>query len=113
MTPFGPYYPRVLEPVMLHAERMSELLFLRQLVSVPGTPGHAWVAGRAAEVRCVALVFGHDWHDGYLTAGAAAVELARYLQKMHEELALHLRLKSPSCCTLGFPMMATREASGR
>jgi hypothetical protein len=113
MTPFGPYYPRILEPVMGHAERLSELLQLRERVVVPGAPGYPWLLGRAAEVRCVALVLGHDWHDGHLTAEVAAVQLALYVKRVHDELAQHLKLESPSCCRIGFPIQATTAAPGR
>ena len=113
MTPFGPYYPWVLEPVMGHAERLSELLQLRERVAVPGAPGHPWLVGRAAEVRCVALVLAHDWHDGLLSAEVAAVQLALYVKRVHDELALHLKLESPSCCCIGFPIHATTASTGR
>ncbi len=113
MTPFGPYYPRILEPIMAHAERLSELLQLRERVSVPGALGHGWLVGRAAEVRCVALVLGHDWHDGLMSAEVAAVQLALYVKRVHDELALHLKLESPSCCCIGFPIQATTAVPGR
>jgi hypothetical protein len=113
-TPFGPYYPLVLDPVMRHAERMTELLMLRERISRPGAPGHAWLSGRAAELRRVAHVLGRDWHDGRLSAGAAAIELARYLRLNHEELAQQLNLERPSCCHIGFrPLAFTRGDSER
>jgi hypothetical protein len=111
-TPFGPYYPLVLDPVMRHAERMAELLMLRERLSTPGAPGHAWLSGRAAELRCVALVLGRDWHDGRLSAGAAAIELAHYLRRNHDELAQQLNLERPSCCHIGFPSLAFTRGDG-
>ena len=113
MTPFGPYYPRILEPVMGHAERLSELLQLRERVSAPSAPGHDWLVGRAAEVRCVALVLGCDWHDGLLSAEVVAVQLALYVKRIHDELVMHLKLESPSCCHIGFPIQATAAVASR
>ncbi len=111
-SPFGPYYPLVLDAVMRHAERMSELLMLRERNTAPGAPGHGWLVGRAAELRCVAAVLGRDWHDGKLTPGAAAVELARYLRQNHDGLALHLNLERPSCCLASFAPLAFTRALG-
>jgi hypothetical protein len=98
MTPFGPYYPLALESVMRHAERLTELLTLRERGVAPHDAGGAWITGRAAELRCVATVIGRDWHDGTVSADAAAARLAQHIKQLHEGLAEHLGLQWPSCC---------------
>jgi len=112
MSPFGPYYPLVLDTIMRHAERMTEVLVLYERVSKPDEPGHKWLGGRAAELRCVAAVLGRDWHDGRLSAGAAAVELARYIRDLHDAFTLHLGIDTPSCCRIGFPTVRTATKHG-
>jgi hypothetical protein len=98
MTPFGPYYPLALESVMRHAERLTELLTLCERRVAPHDAGGAWITGRAAELRCVATVIGRDWHDGTVSADAAAARLTRHIKHLHEGLAQHLGLRWPSCC---------------
>ncbi|HEV3194196.1 MAG TPA: lamin tail domain-containing protein [Polyangiaceae bacterium] len=101
MTPFGPYYPLVLDAVMRHAERLTELLALRERALSHGDPGWPWLIGRAAELRCVAAVLGADWHRGRLSADVAAVELAQYVRHLHQGLAEQLGIRKPACCYIG------------
>jgi hypothetical protein len=102
MTPFGPYYPLVLDAVMRHAERLTDLLSLRERALSHRDPGWPWLIGRAAELRCVASVLGADWHKGRIPADVAAVELAQYLRQLHRGLAEHLRIRKPGCCYIGW-----------
>jgi len=101
MTPFGPYYPLVLDAVMRHAERLTELLALRERALSHNDPGRPWIIGRAAELRCVASVLGADWHGGRLSADVAAVELAQYVRHLHQGLAEQLGIRKPACCYIG------------
>jgi hypothetical protein len=100
--PFGPYYPVVLDTVMRHAERQFELLRLRERMANRRDPGRLWLAGRARELRSVANLVARDWHDGRLSAVAAARELTRHIAFVHEGLARHVGIKRPSCCRTHF-----------
>jgi hypothetical protein len=102
MTPFGPYYPLGLDAVMRHAERLTELLALRERGLSHGDPGWPWLIGRAAELRCVASVLGAEWHKGRLSADVAAVELAQYVGHLHQGLAEQLGIRKPACCYIGW-----------
>ncbi len=98
MTPFGPYYPLILQAVMNHAERLAELLARREQGQPTPDGGGAWLIGRAAELRCIAGIVAIDWHEGRLSAEAAACKLARYVRELHDGLAMHLDVAMPGCC---------------
>jgi hypothetical protein len=98
MTPFGPYYPLVLDAVMRHAERLTNVLGPHERALCHRDPGWPWLVGRAAELRCVASVLAADWHKGRISADVAAVELAQHMRQLHRGLAEHVGIRKPGCC---------------
>lgn len=98
MRPASPFYPLVLQAVLNHAARLGELLGQRERTASPFEDGSLWLTGRATELHCVAAMAAVDWHEGRLSAKAAAGRLARYVRDLHDGMAMHLDIATPSCC---------------
>jgi hypothetical protein len=95
---FGPFYPPALQSVVNHAERLSDLLAIRELTPPSEEWAGAWTTGRADEiVRFAEHVIGL-WRERRLGERGAASMLEGYLAVVHEGLARHFGREPPSCC---------------
>jgi hypothetical protein len=99
MPVFGPFYPPVLQAVVDHAERLWDLLALRELTPPTEEWAEAWTMGRADEiVRFAEHVIGL-WEERRLADGGAASMLEGYLAVVHQGLTRHFGFDAPRCCT--------------
>jgi hypothetical protein len=114
----GSRYPVVLQAVMNHATRLRSFLEQREARIDPYDHGAPWLIGRAGEVQCVVALVALDWHQQRLSGEDAAAQLARYVREIHDGLAMHLDIGSPSCCRTvvsarGRPATAPKVAGSR
>ncbi len=103
MSTFGPFYSRILQRAINHAERLADEL-ARALDDVlvassfdPWTPSAAevWLIGRAEEVEAVVADVVLDRQTGRLTDEEAAAEIQHYVDHLIAGLARHVRTRSP------------------
>jgi hypothetical protein len=95
---FGPFYPPALQAVINHAERLSDLLAVRELTPPAEEWAGAWTIGRADEVARFAEHVVGLWQERRLGDRGAASMLEGYLAVVHEGLARHFGRAAPSCC---------------
>jgi hypothetical protein len=106
---FGPFYPPALQTLVDHAERLADLLAVRELTLPVEEWAQAWTMGRADEiVRFTEHVVGL-WERLRLGDGAAASMLEGYLAIVHEGLAIYFARKPPSCCKGGLAYRVARD----
>jgi hypothetical protein len=95
---FGPFYPPVLQSVVNHAERLSDLLAIRELTPPSEEWAEAWTTGRADEIARFAEHVVGLWQERRLGDRGAAAMLEGYLAVVHEGLARHFGREAPACC---------------
>jgi hypothetical protein len=83
---------------MAHAEKFCELLVARERDLTTRDPDALWMMGRAGELRCLAVVLKEDVHEGRLSPGQAAIDLARHLQMLHVGFTRITGIHRPACC---------------
>jgi hypothetical protein len=100
MSPFGTRYPAALQAALNHSQRLREVLAAREARMALDDPRAQWLIGRAGEVQCVVALVALDWHHERVTGEEAAARLGRYIRYLHDGMAMHLDIGSPSCCRL-------------
>ena len=98
MRVFGPFYPPVLQSVVNHAERLSDLLAIRELTPPAEEWAVAWTTGRADEIARFAEHVVGLWQERRLGDRGAAAMLEGYLAVVHEGLTRHFGREAPACC---------------
>jgi hypothetical protein len=98
MSAFGPFYPPLLQDVVNHAERLSELLLAHELAPPADEWAQAWVLGRAEEVARLTEHLIDSWRTRRLDEVQAAAALRDYVAAVHEGMAAHLGCTAPVCC---------------
>lgn len=99
MSPFGPFYPPVLQRAVIHAERLSGVLARVPIAGADDTDT-AWMVGRADEIACFVRAVVRDWRAGRVGDTRAAIAIGAYVDVLHAGLAHHLGVENLACCSL-------------
>jgi hypothetical protein len=98
MPGFGPFYPRVLQNAVNHAERLA-IWLRRQPGEQEGGEAAPWLTGRAAEVACIVDAVTREWQAGHVDTERAAKEIRMYVDELHVDLCALLGVEELGCCS--------------
>ncbi len=101
MTTFGPFYPRRLQELVNHAERMARLLAVEERRNGCGDFREAWLAGRASELERFVEAMIAEWRARKRGAASVIVVLSAYLEELHDGMLLNLGSRGLDCCLVG------------
>jgi hypothetical protein len=86
---FIPRYPPALQQVVHHADRLCELIALRELIPPRDEWAAAWLYGRAEEMARFAQDILDSWREGRVEEVKASAMLEAYLASLQAGMAKH------------------------
>ena len=101
MSTFGPFYPRRLQELVNHAERMARVLKVEERGARRGGLRDAWIAGRAGEVERFVEVVAAEWREGRRSVASVEKAVSAYLESLHDGMVMHLGDRGFDCCLAG------------